>query len=430
MLHAKSPDKSCADDAGIASASYPLWRRYCLIVLPMLALAILCILLAVSNALTLSVERAYRAQAGVLHRSLAHSISATGQSWRELLSGSGGSASSKRVTDALQKEAMERGLYCVAILRIDGTMLASTQGAGCMPFKHTDIGTLTTSTNIFMEQEGPPLLWTVATLLNNPNGPAPFIISTSEHAAARERLVEYDILFWLAALGIPLIGAVALSTVLVFKAQGEIDRRTIEMTNARAALGRFLSDSTQKRIRDRTPAARRLEATVMFIDIRNFSSFAESSTAEEAVALVSQVANIAFTAIIENNGDVDRLLGDGVIAWFEGDDRNANAWVASERILSELRAARLPREVGIGLHDGKILEAEIGIADRKDATILGATVNIAARLCGLAAGNEIMASVSVTGPEDDTQLRIADNTEIALKGHRWTIISKRAVFKR
>ena len=114
----------------------------------------------------------------------------------------------------------------------------------------------------------------------------------------------------------------------------------------------------------------------------------------------------------------NRLLGDGIIAWFEGDDRQANAWRAAGEILKRLHEAGLPREIGMGMHDGYLIEAEIGAGERKDATILGDTVNIAARLCARAEPGELIASQVVGELPQGSVLYNTGSGDLDLKGHR------------
>jgi adenylate cyclase len=154
------------------------------------------------------------------------------------------------------------------------------------------------------------------------------------------------------------------------------------------------------------------------MDIREFSSFADTVSPEIAADLVTTIAEIGFAAVIGSGGDVDRLTGDGLIARFDGKDRTNRAWRAAEAILSGIAVIAPARSVGIGLSDGEVVEATIVAGDRADATILGRTVNLGARLCSAAEGGEIVAAATMHTPPPSAKLVKISSKTLTLKGYR------------
>jgi class 3 adenylate cyclase len=389
---------------------YDLLRRFLLVVLPLLAVGLVGLVLALSQALSAGVENAYQAQTTTWHaRMIAMSGVTRGTPWTD-------GAERARIGGALETEAREVGFTCATILDAGGKILAGTAGQECASLSAAELRTLAQAGSLLREEDGSPTRWTVASLARESQA-EPVIVVTSEPSEGREKLITAAALPWMAGLATLLFASLFLGTLFVIRAQSEINSRTAALQAARASLARFVPQHTRDRVAARTSGVRRLTATVLFLDIRDFSSFAEASTAEQAAALVSDVASIAFDAVIARGGDVDRLVGDGLVARFDGDERVMNAFLAARDIMVRLRAAALPRAVGIGIHDGVLVEAAIGVGNRMDATILGSTVNIAARLCALAAADELVACKAALSAPEDIGLVEASSETAVLKGH-------------
>jgi adenylate cyclase len=109
----------------------------------------------------------------------------------------------------------------------------------------------------------------------------------------------------------------------------------------------------------------------------------------------------AQTAIIERHGgDVDKFIGDEVVAIFQGDDMEKNAVACGleiQRGLADLLEAHPEWDlhVGVGIAGGEVVMGAIGAKDRLDFTVLGRIVNLAARLCSAAPPDAILVSAQV-----------------------------------
>jgi len=143
--------------------------------------------------------------------------------------------------------------------------------------------------------------------------------------------------------------------------------------------------------------------TAMFTDIRNFTSVAETQWPEEVVVTLNHYLDVQTKVIHDCGGVVDKFIGDGIMSFFTGNDMVANSLKAAVKIQQEVDLMNKRRkknneivlEIGIGIATGVAVMGSIGSADRMDYTAIGDTVNLAARLCGVAGPNEILVSETV-----------------------------------
>jgi adenylate cyclase len=152
---------------------------------------------------------------------------------------------------------------------------------------------------------------------------------------------------------------------------------------------------------------KKLEATVMFADIRGFTSFSENTIPEEVIAVLNNYFTLATEIIFQYDGHVDKFIGDEVMAVFgvllEHEDHPARAVMAALALQKELNTANLklensgkkPVKVGIGINVGELIVGNIGSKKRMEYTVIGDTVNFASRLTRLAGPDEIIISDSV-----------------------------------
>jgi adenylate cyclase len=170
------------------------------------------------------------------------------------------------------------------------------------------------------------------------------------------------------------------------------------------------------------------EVCVMFLDIRDFTAFAEKRSAADVVAYLNTIFGEAVEAVVSHRGIVNKFLGDGFMAVFGAPVADANPCAAGIEAGLDLlaRVDRLSREgripptrVGLGLHAGPAVVGNIGSAHRKEYTVIGDVVNLASRLEALnkPLGSQMLvteevwraaglASSSVTArPRDPIQVR-------------------------
>ena len=128
-----------------------------------------------------------------------------------------------------------------------------------------------------------------------------------------------------------------------------------------------------------------VEVTIMFIDIRGFTAFAEATDAREVVAGVNALFEAVIPIIREHQGRVDTFVGDGLLAVFGAPERlddhadhGLAAALAIARAVDHGEAGELP--VGIGINSGTVIAGNVGGAGRLEFSVIGDPVNVAARV--------------------------------------------------
>lgn len=143
--------------------------------------------------------------------------------------------------------------------------------------------------------------------------------------------------------------------------------------------------------RIRRGVAEQIEAALWFSDLRGYTRLSDSAKPAEIIPLLNEYADAAISAIHEHDGDVLKLMGDGILAIFAGADRTAACEAALAAAQdAPLRIAqanqrrisgRLPTtELYLGLHLGEVFYGNIGSKDRLDFTIVGPAVNEVSRI--------------------------------------------------
>lgn len=134
--------------------------------------------------------------------------------------------------------------------------------------------------------------------------------------------------------------------------------------------------------------------TVLFADIRSFTSLAEEMRPDEVFTMLNEYLSYVEPPIRAHNGYVDKYMGDGIMALFEdGNEKNgaSNAVHASLDMFAALesynemrkRDGKKELKMGIGLHSGNVIIGTVGGNERMDSTAIGDAVNLASRVEGM-----------------------------------------------
>ena len=145
-------------------------------------------------------------------------------------------------------------------------------------------------------------------------------------------------------------------------------------------------------------AGERRAATVLFSDIRGFTAYAERVAPEIVVEMLNRLLQAQADVVTNFGGDIDKFVGDELMAVFHGPNAEARAVLCATRMIDAVVRARREGEslaVGIGISTGEVVHGAIGHEDRMDFTVIGDVVNTGARLCSAAAGNEILVTEPV-----------------------------------
>lgn len=144
-----------------------------------------------------------------------------------------------------------------------------------------------------------------------------------------------------------------------------------------------------------------LEATVMFIDVCGFTAISETTPPDEVVKMLNTYFDVMVKEIISQEGHVDKFIGDAIMAVFRGEyhlDRAIDAALAVRQQINampeSLDMEGYKPKVSIGIKSGEMISGNIGSASlrRLDYTVIGDTVNTAARLQDAAQPNQILIS--------------------------------------
>ena len=161
-----------------------------------------------------------------------------------------------------------------------------------------------------------------------------------------------------------------------------------ERQRLQAAFGTYVDPGLAARLLEQGDdifTGERREVTVMFVDIRDFTPFAEANSAEDTVARLNALFEIVVPAVVDAGGHVNKFLGDGALAVFGAPNDladHADAAVAAAVLIDRLVADRFGGElrIGIGINTGVVIAGTIGGAGKLEFTLIGDTVNVAARV--------------------------------------------------
>ncbi|MEO6861605.1 MAG: AAA family ATPase [Microcoleus sp.] len=129
-----------------------------------------------------------------------------------------------------------------------------------------------------------------------------------------------------------------------------------------------------------------LEMSVLFSDIRDFTTLSEAMTPEDNFQFINAYLSRMESAIVENNGFIDKYIGDAIMALFSGDADNAvNASIAMLHQLQVYNQERVdsgdaPIKIGIGINTGNLMLGTVGGQNRMDTTVISDAVNLASRV--------------------------------------------------
>jgi adenylate cyclase len=178
----------------------------------------------------------------------------------------------------------------------------------------------------------------------------------------------------------------------------------------RQALGRFLAPEVVKMVEENPDGVRlggtNQRVTVLFCDIRGFTSMSETMAPEKVVEILNEYFSGVTKAIFDHGGTLDKYIGDAAMAIFgapisKGNDaqRAVDAGVAIQRLVAEMNrdAARRGHpeiKVGVGINTGVVTAGNIGSPQRLDYTVIGDEVNLASRMCGKAEAGQVLITES------------------------------------
>ena len=155
------------------------------------------------------------------------------------------------------------------------------------------------------------------------------------------------------------------------------------------------------------------EVTILFTDIRGFTSMSENMEPEQVVMTLNEYFSEMIDIVFKHNGTLDKIIGDELMVVFgaplaaeDDTERALNTAVEMQNKIKELNNIRKQRGedpvlVGAGINKGFVVSGNIGSRDMMDYTVIGDTVNLGSRLCSAAGPGEIIVSKEVIKNQED-----------------------------
>ena len=156
-----------------------------------------------------------------------------------------------------------------------------------------------------------------------------------------------------------------------------VPRQFLQLLNKESIVDVQLGDAVQQKM------------SILFADIRNFTTLSERMSIEDNFKFINAYLSRMEPGIIENNGFIDKYIGDAIMALFSGDPDNAvKAAIDMLKRLTEYNTTRTtperpPIQIGIGINTGSLMLGTVGSPNRMDGSVISDAVNLAARLEGL-----------------------------------------------
>jgi adenylate cyclase len=197
-------------------------------------------------------------------------------------------------------------------------------------------------------------------------------------------------------------------------------------------IGRFVARYTSSAM------TRRAVVTVLFADVRGFTTFSETRDPETVASTLNVLLEHLAAGVMRFGGVIDKFIGDGIMGLFgthqardvrhELDATRAAQYMLEE--VSEAHAVNLMAGVelgvGVGLHTGPAVLGPLGPPFRRDVTAVGDTVNMASRLCSEAGAGEVVVSASTwEAIRQDVLVLASRQSKLKGKRDRQTLYSVR-----
>jgi adenylate cyclase len=203
-----------------------------------------------------------------------------------------------------------------------------------------------------------------------------------------------------------------------------------ERERLREAFGAFVDPALTERVlaEGTDLQGEEIEASVLFLDVRGFTEFAERAAAQKVVACLNELYEAVVPVIQQHGGHANKFVGDGLLAVFGAPERHADH--AARAVAAACEIAQLVRDglggelrVGLGVNSGQVVVGTIGGGGRRDFTVIGAPVNTAARVeaATRVTGDDVLITedtLRALGPRGDD---FEERPSVPLKGQSETV---------
>jgi len=242
---------------------------------------------------------------------------------------------------------------------------------------------------------------------------------------------QRDVLQWALDAGCDDFMQKPIDAMVLRKRLGNLMQRAVYVTQIELmsmSLQRYVSPRTEEmaRIYATTrvlPGPKQREVCVLFSDARGFTQMSQQMDPELLFRMLSEHLAAQVDLVYSHAGYIDKFAGDGIMAVFDGDKMALRACRCALEIMdmSGNNAARTGSSInrlGIGIHMGPAIIGNLGSRNHLDYTLIGDTVNLATRLCGIA-NESIVASQTVFDAVGGARgLKLGGKKTVAIRGYR------------
>lgn len=240
--------------------------------------------------------------------------------------------------------------------------------------------------------------------------------------------------FFALSVGVPMVQVVLTAVIILFSGlvganASRVVRYLVLKTSEEAVLERYVPVSLTRDLArsgmERAGEVR--DVTVIICDIRGFTRLSESMTPQATVAFLDRYFAAVCAPLAARGAVIDKFLGDGVLAFFEGEGHAVAALGAAREILVVLDAFNVGRDapirIGIALHTGPVLVGTVGGGGRREYTLISDTVNVVSRLEELnkTYGSTIVASAETVTAASSEAVGFSGPIEVPVRGRNESI---------
>jgi class 3 adenylate cyclase len=200
-----------------------------------------------------------------------------------------------------------------------------------------------------------------------------------------------------------------------------------ERERLREAFGAYVDPSLAERVLEEGSdlAGEEIPVTVLFLDIRDFTAFAEHAQPKEVVAMLNDFWELVVPVLLRHGGHANKFIGDGLLGVFGAPqrlpDHAERAVAAARQIVALVRERYEGRvEVGIGVNSGPVVAGTVGGGGRVEFTVIGDAVNTAARVEAATreTGDHVLVTDATRALLPDGRFAFEERPPMPLKGKR------------
>ncbi len=221
-----------------------------------------------------------------------------------------------------------------------------------------------------------------------------------------------------------------IAAVEIFRVISKDEELRLLQEKFNSTIKKYVSTATYDEVKKKIESPDESEAngcekdvSILYLDIVGFTKFSETHKAEEVINMLNDVFGLCDVITKECHGDIDKFIGDCVMAIFISPDDSITAAIKILKALDKYNQSNKSGNnsvfVRIGINTGRVLQGDIGTKDRKDLTVIGDPVNTASRIESITPPNSIFISSSTHQRLNlENSKKFSFHSEIRVKGKK------------